>query len=77
MPDKLILKKTQFYFSMLHMFSHQNNIEEECVASHSICILESRLDKHRLLPCVQRKKETYKAFTKDIRRDSSVFLLRP
>lgn len=30
------------------MFSHQNNIEEECVASQSIHILESSLDKHKL-----------------------------
>lgn len=33
---------------MFNMFSHQNNVEEECVAFWTICILESRPDKHKL-----------------------------
>lgn len=36
MSDKLILKKTHFYFLMLNMRSYQNNIEEECgISIHS------------------------------------------
>lgn len=33
---------------MINMFSHQNNIEEDYVASQSIYVLESRMDKYHL-----------------------------